>query len=106
MDARERLEKMRNLKEGNLEVKKIGGITRIKKVGGKIELSTKTKAGKFLTTCSMGAVFHPWCPLSTAPQEQGLPSLPAPTRPRRSGGSPRPSPAPARWGARTSSGVI
>lgn len=45
MDARERLEKMRNLKEGNLEVKKIGGITRIKKVGGKIELSTKTKAG-------------------------------------------------------------
>lgn len=44
LDARQKLEKMRNLKDGNLEVKKVGGITVTKKVGGKIELSTKTKA--------------------------------------------------------------
>merc|ERR1719175_197012 len=44
MDVRQKLEKLRNLKDGNLEVKKVGGITVTKKVGGKIELSTKTKA--------------------------------------------------------------
>jgi len=38
LDARQKLEKMRNLKDGNLEVKKVGGITVTKKVGGKIEL--------------------------------------------------------------------
>lgn len=41
MDAREKLLKMRNLKEGKLEVKKIGGVTITKKLNGKIELSTK-----------------------------------------------------------------
>jgi len=46
LDARQKLEKMRNLKDGNLEVKKVGGITVTKKVGGKIELSTKTKASQ------------------------------------------------------------
>jgi len=46
LDARQKLEKMRNLKDGNLEVKKVGGITVTTKVGGKIELSTKTKAPK------------------------------------------------------------
>lgn len=47
MDARQKLERLRNLKEGKLEVKKIGsgGITMTKKVDGKISLSTKS-AGK------------------------------------------------------------
>jgi len=44
MDARQKLEKIRNLKEGKLEVKKVGGITVTKKVGGKISLSTKSGA--------------------------------------------------------------
>merc|ERR1719228_1861493 len=43
MDARQKLEKIRNLKDGNLEVKKVGGITVTKKVGGGIVLSTKSK---------------------------------------------------------------
>jgi len=43
MDARQKLEKIRNLRDGNLEVKKVGGITVTKKVGGGIVLSTKTK---------------------------------------------------------------
>jgi len=41
MDAREKLLKMRNLKEGKLEVKQVGGVTITKKLNGKIELSTK-----------------------------------------------------------------
>lgn len=47
MDARQKLEKIRNLKEGKLEVKKVGGITVTKKIDGKISLSTKggTAAG-------------------------------------------------------------
>ena len=44
-DARQKLEKIRNLKEGKLEVKKVGGITVTKKVDGKISLSTKGGAG-------------------------------------------------------------
>lgn len=45
MDARQKLEKMRNLKDGNLEVKTVGGITVTKKVGGGIVLSTKAASG-------------------------------------------------------------
>ena len=92
MDARERLEKMRNLKDGNLEVKKIGGITKIKKVGGKIELSTKTKAGKLPTPgpfpCLAGLPGPPCGPWSNdSSQVQAVPPcLPAPTGPHRSGG--------------------
>lgn len=86
MDARERLEKMRNLKEGNLEVKKIGGITKIKKVGGKIELSTKTKAGKLPTTgpfpCLAGLPGPPCGPWSngSSPGAGGPPLPPSPNR--------------------------
>ena len=46
MDARQKLEKIRNLRHGNLEVKKVGGITVTKKVGGGIILSTKTRMTK------------------------------------------------------------
>ena len=41
MDARQKLEKLRNLKEGKLEVKQVGGITVTKKLDGKLTLSTK-----------------------------------------------------------------
>jgi len=45
MDARQKLEKMRNLKMGKLEEKKIGksGIVLTKKLDGKLELTTKKK---------------------------------------------------------------
>jgi len=44
-DARQKLEKIRNLKRGNLEVKQIGarGITLTKKVNGKLVLTTKKR---------------------------------------------------------------
>merc|ERR1719320_1790339 len=45
MDARQKLEKLRNLKEGKLEVKQVGGITVTKKLDGKLTLSTKGGAG-------------------------------------------------------------
>jgi len=46
MDARQKLQKMRNLKMGKLEEKKIGksGIVLTKKLDGKLELTTKKKA--------------------------------------------------------------
>ena len=40
MDARQKLERIRNLKDGKLEVKKLGAITLTKKTGGKIMLTT------------------------------------------------------------------
>ena len=45
MDARKKLEKIRNMKEGKLEVKQVGGITVTKKIDGKLTLSTKGGAG-------------------------------------------------------------
>jgi len=45
MDARQKLEKLRNMKEGKLEVKQVGGITVTKKLDGKLTLSTKGGAG-------------------------------------------------------------
>jgi hypothetical protein len=44
MDARQKLEKIRNLKEGKLEVKKLGGITLTKRAGGAIVLTTNKGA--------------------------------------------------------------
>jgi len=41
LDARHKLQKIRNLKEGTMEVKTVGGVTITKKIDGKIELSTK-----------------------------------------------------------------
>jgi len=41
LDARHKLQKIRNLREGALEVKTVGGVTITKKIDGKIELSTK-----------------------------------------------------------------
>jgi len=43
-DARSKLERIRGLKDGNLEVKQIGGITVTKKLDGKLMLSTKSKS--------------------------------------------------------------
>ena len=43
MDAREKLQKIRNLKDGNLEVKTVGRITLTTKVNGQLTLSTKNK---------------------------------------------------------------
>lgn len=47
-DARQKLDKIRNLKKGNLEVKKIGagGITLTKKLNGKLVLTTMKKGKK------------------------------------------------------------
>ena len=43
-DKKKRIEKIRNMKDGNLEVKKLGsGITLTKKLDGKISLSTKSR---------------------------------------------------------------
>ena len=44
MDARQKLERIRNLKDGKLEVKKLGAITLTKKTGGKIMLTTNKGA--------------------------------------------------------------
>jgi len=44
-DARQKLEKLRNMKEGKLEVKQVGGITVTKKIDGKLTLSTKGGGG-------------------------------------------------------------
>ena len=44
-DARQKLQKLKNLKDGNLEVKKLAsGITVTKKLDGKISLSTKSRS--------------------------------------------------------------
>ena len=43
-DARSKLERIRGLKDGNLEVKQVGGITVTKKLDGKLMLSTKSKS--------------------------------------------------------------
>jgi len=44
-DARQKLQKIRNMKDGNLEVKKLSsGITVTKKLDGKISLSTKSRS--------------------------------------------------------------
>ena len=43
MDAREKLQKIRNLKDGNLDVKTVGRITLTTKVNGQLSLSTKNK---------------------------------------------------------------
>jgi len=43
-DARSKLERIRGMKDGNLEVKKVGGITVTKKLDGKLSLSTKNRS--------------------------------------------------------------
>ena len=43
-DARSKLEKIRGMKAGNLEVKQVGGITVTKKLDGKLTLTTKSKS--------------------------------------------------------------
>ena len=44
-DARQKLQRLKNLKDGNLEVKKLtSGITLTKKLDGKISLSTKSRS--------------------------------------------------------------
>ena len=48
-DARSKLERIRNMKDGNLEVKQVGGITVTKKLDGKLSLSTKSKSTENLT---------------------------------------------------------
>jgi len=51
-DARSKLERIRNMKDGNLEVKKVGGITVTKKLDGKLSLSTKSKSTENLSSGS------------------------------------------------------
>jgi len=43
-DARSKLERIRGMKDGNLEVKQVGGITVTKKIDGKLSLSTKSRS--------------------------------------------------------------
>lgn len=43
LDARQQLQKIKNLKEGKLDVKQVGGVTITKKLNGRIELTTKKK---------------------------------------------------------------
>lgn len=43
-DARSKLERIRGQRDGNLEVKQVGGITVTKKLDGKLTLSTKSKS--------------------------------------------------------------
>ena len=57
MDARQKLEKLRNLKEGKLEVKQVGGITVTKKIDGKLTLSTKGGSGPADTKKSASASY-------------------------------------------------
>ena len=48
-DARSKLDRIRNMKDGNLEVKRVGGITVTKKLDGKLSLSTKSKSTENLS---------------------------------------------------------
>ena len=56
-DARQKLQKIRNMKDGNLEVKKLGsGITLTKKLDGKISLSTKSRTESSEQSSARGEV--------------------------------------------------